>query len=149
MPNIHCTKLTSEIYCWILKFQRNHINRYLCNSLILKGRDIFYIIYAPRKEGCGWLLWPFLLTASVTGFNFNTWGTRQNGRHFADDNFKCIFLDKNVWILIKSSMKFVPKGPINNIPALVQIMAWRRPGWYVLLTHICVTLPQWVNPRDK
>ena len=25
-------------------------------------------------------------------------------------------------------MKFVPKGPINNIPALVQIMAWRRPG---------------------
>ena len=25
-------------------------------------------------------------------------------------------------------MKFVPKGPINNIPALVQIMAWRRTG---------------------
>ena len=25
-------------------------------------------------------------------------------------------------------MKFVPKGPINNIPALIQIMAWRRPG---------------------
>ena len=28
---------------------------------------------------------------------------------------------------IKISLKFVPKGPINNIPALVQIMAWRRP----------------------
>ena len=28
----------------------------------------------------------------------------------------------------KKSMKFVPKGPINNIPALVQIMAWCRPG---------------------
>ena len=26
------------------------------------------------------------------------------------------------------SLKFVPKGPINNIPALVQIMAWRRSG---------------------
>ena len=26
------------------------------------------------------------------------------------------------------SLKFVPKGLINNIPALVQIMAWRRPG---------------------
>ena len=25
-------------------------------------------------------------------------------------------------------MKFVSKVPINNIPALVQIMAWRRPG---------------------
>ena len=29
---------------------------------------------------------------------------------------------------IKISLKFVPKVPINNIPALVQIMAWRRPG---------------------
>ena len=32
------------------------------------------------------------------------------------------------WIPIKISLKFVPKGPINNIPALVQIMAWRRTG---------------------
>ena len=53
---------------------------------------------------------------------------RQNGRHFADDIFKCIFLNENVWIPIKISMKFVSKGPINSIPALVQIMAWRRPG---------------------
>ena len=35
---------------------------------------------------------------------------------------------KNVWISIKISLKFVSKGLINNIPALVQIMAWRRPG---------------------
>ena len=50
-------------------------------------------------------------------------------------------------------MKFVPKGPINNIPALVQIMAWSRPGdkpltepmMVILTTHICVTRPQWVN----
>ena len=52
------------------------------------------------------------------------------------------------------SLKFVPKGRINNIPALVQIMAWRRPGnkplsepmMVSLLTHICVTMPQWVTP---
>ena len=31
-------------------------------------------------------------------------------------------------ISIKISLKFIPKGPINNIPALVQIMAWCRPG---------------------
>ena len=36
--------------------------------------------------------------------------------------------NENIWISIKISPKFVPKGPINNIPALVQIMAWRRPG---------------------
>ena len=51
---------------------------------------------------------------------------RQNGHHFADDTFKLIFVNENVWISITISLKFVPKGPINNIPALVQIMAWRR-----------------------
>ena len=55
------------------------------------------------------------------------WG-RANGRRFADDTFKRIFLNENVRISIKISLKFVPKSLINNIPALVQIMAWRRPG---------------------
>ena len=58
----------------------------------------------------------------------NTLRPIQNGRHFADDVFKYIFLNENVWILIKISLKFVPKDPIDNIPALVQIMAWRRAG---------------------
>ena len=58
----------------------------------------------------------------------NTLRPRQNGRHFADDISKSIFVNENVWIPIKFSLKFVPKGPMNNIPALVQIMAWRRPG---------------------
>ena len=56
----------------------------------------------------------------------NTLRPRQNGRRFADDTFKRIFLNENVRISIKISLKFVPKGPINNIPALVQILAWRR-----------------------
>ena len=90
---------------------------------------------------------------------FNSLRPRQNRRHFADDIFKCIFLNENVWISIKLSLKFVPKGPIDNIPALVQIMAWRRPGdkplsepmMLSLLTHICVTRPQCVKcllPED-
>ena len=45
-----------------------------------------------------------------------------------DNIFKCMFLNETVWIPIKISLKCVPKGPLNNIPALVQIMAWRRPG---------------------
>ena len=53
---------------------------------------------------------------------------RRNGRYNADDIFKCIFLKENVWIPTIISLMFVPKGPINNIPTLVQIMAWRRPG---------------------
>ena len=60
--------------------------------------------------------------------SFNTLRPRQNGRHFADDIFKCIFLKENVRISIEISLKFVPRCPINNIPALAQIMAWRRQG---------------------
>ena len=58
----------------------------------------------------------------------NTLRLRQNGRHFPYDIFKNIFLNENVWILIKISLTFVPKGPVNNNLALVQIMAWRRSG---------------------
>ena len=47
---------------------------------------------------------------------------------FADDSFRCIFVNEKFYILIKISLKFVPNGPINNIPALVQIVAWRRSG---------------------
>ena len=59
-------------------------------------------------------------------YSLNTLRPRQNGRLFADDIFTCIFLNENVWISIKISLKFLPEGLINNIPALVQIMAWRR-----------------------
>ena len=80
---------------------------------------------------------------------------RQNGSHFADSIFKCIFFNENFWIPIKISLKFVPKGPINNILVLVQIMAWRWPGDKPLpepmmissrtYIHVCITLPQWIK----
>ena len=92
-------------------------------------------------------------SAMMSWITINTLRPRQNGRHFPDDILKCIFLNKNVWILIKISLKFVPKVPIYNIPALVQIMACRWPGDKTLSelmmvrfpTHICVTWPQWVD----
>ena len=66
-----------------------------------------------------------------------------NDRHFADDIFRCIFLNENLWI----SLNFIPKSPINNIPVLVPILAWRRsrdkplsePMKIILSTHICGT----------
>ena len=80
----------------------------------------------------------------------NSLRPRQDGRHFPDDIFKSIFFNENCCIWIQISLKYVPKGPINNSPALVQIMAWRRPGdkplsepmMVRLPTHICVTRPQ-------
>ena len=90
---------------------------------------------------------------SVNIMTLNTLRPRQICCHFADGIFKCILFNENVWISINISLKFLPKGPINNIPALFQIMTWRRPGdkplsepmMATLLTHICVTRPQWVN----
>ena len=61
---------------------------------------------------------------------FSTLRPRQNGGHFPDDILRCIFWNENVWISIKISPKSVPEGPNNNIPALVQIMAWCRPVIY-------------------
>ena len=107
----------------------------------------------PAAGSGGKLTW--LTDADTTLKLLTHWGREQNGRHFADDIFKCIFLNENVWIPIEISMRFVPNGPINNIPALVQIIAWRRPGdkplsepmMVSLTTHIYVTRPQWVKAQ--
>ena len=110
--------------------------------------------------GAFWDLWNWsLLLRNEPATNTESYGTlrpRQNCRHTADDIFKCIFFNDNVWISLKISLKLVPKFRINNIPALVQIMAWRRPGdkplsepmMVSILTHICVIRPQWVNGCD-
>ena len=83
-----------------------------------------------RHQAIIWANAGILLIGPIEIFqwNLNTLRQRQHGRHIADDTFKGIFL-------IKISLKFVPRGSIKNIPALVQIMAWRRPG----------NRPQWVN----
>ena len=116
-----------------------------------------YIIYNyPHAEKYNhaphWLLWSRSIIEVIT---VNTLRPRQHDRHFAD-YFKRIFLNENIWMSIKISLEFVYNGPINNNPALVQIMAWRRSGdkplsepvMVCLLTLICVTRPQWVNWTD-
>ena len=100
-----------------------------------------------------WYLYLFMLNKFCLSLSLRP---RQNGRHFTDDNFRCILLNENILILLRISLKFVREVRINNIPALVQIMGWRRSGdkplsgtiMVSLLTHICVTRPQWVNIRS-
>ena len=71
---------------------------------------------------------PNILGSKESLVIINILGPGQNGRHFPDDILKWIFLNENAWILIEISLKIVPRGPINNIPALVQVMAWHRIG---------------------
>ena len=111
------------------------------------GIPLWFIFkFTTTHAACIWL-------CHGAGWNLNTSRPRQYDCRFTYDSLKCIFLNDNVWISIKISLKFVPRGSINNIPALFQIMAWRRPGdkplpepiIASLLSHICVTRPQWVN----
>ena len=90
--------------------------------------------------------------ALKTPYGITTLRSRQNCRHFADDIFKCIFLNKNFSFLNNVSLKYVPKGLNDNMSALAQIMVCCRPGgkllseqcWHSLPTQICVTRPQCV-----
>ena len=77
----------------------------------------------------------------VTLSVLNTLRRRQNSRYYADDIFNCIILKENVLISLNISLKFVPKVRINNIPALIQIMAWRRPGGKPLSEPRAACLP--------
>ena len=144
--------LAQVIFCWLAT-----------PSLYPKKCDLMAFTWEQFHRECWryqYLIWswkilihklqPHLPGANGLKLCINTLRPRQNGRHFADI-FKRIFLNEN----IKISLKFVPKGSFNNISALVQIMAWRRPGdkplsesmMVNLPTHICVTRPQWVNER--
>ena len=134
-----CCQATSHYFsqCWL-------------RSLLTYGINRPWWVNFPFAWVCHVI--PWLLYNAV-----NTLRPRHNGPYFADDIFKCIFLNKNVCISLKISLKFVPEFQINNISALVQIMAWRRPGdkplsepmLVNLLTHTCVTRPQWGFPLQS
>ena len=107
-------------------------------------------VFGNADSGNGFVAWSH---QAIDWTNINTLRLRQDGRHFADDIFTCIFFNENCYVLMKFLLKYVRKGPIDNKPALVQIMAWRRSGdkplsepmMISLPTHTCVTRPQWFN----
>ena len=59
---------------------------------------------------------------------FNSSLPEQNDRHFADEISKCIFMNETFRILIRISLNFIPRGPIDSKWTLVQVIAWRRIG---------------------
>ena len=68
-----------------------------------------------KCEGCA--LYPLPCIPTLWYFN-----PGQNGRHFADDIFRCIFVNEKFCILINIILKFVSVGPIDNNPSLVETM---------------------------
>ena len=61
----------------------------------------------------------FVLFYTSYDYPLNSSPPGQNGRHFGDDIFRCIFVNEKFCILIKISLKFVLKGPIEYKWALV------------------------------
>ena len=117
------------------------------------GTHTFFLLLWELLSSKVEVSWCFISFTSELHLQCYTRRPRQNGRRFPDNIFKCIFLNENTWISIKISLKFVPKGPINNISALVEIMAWRRISYKPLSEPMMtqfneaylVTRPQWVN----
>ena len=114
---------------------RNHfINRREWTWLILLNRLHININYIREKTGNDVLqLHTFSSLLSLLQFIdvrqihenecvINSLSPRRNRRHFADDSSNCIFVNGHVLISIEISLAFIPKGPINNIPALFQKM---------------------------
>ena len=91
------------IYAWINDWINNR------EAGDLRRQRGHYDVIVMSTQSHFWLRW--WLRKGI-----NTLRPRQNGRHFADDTFKRIFLNENVRISIKISLTFVPRGPINNIP---------------------------------
>ena len=143
---IGSANIMSEAILWCVVITGQSYNLVMLLYISIDKHALIWLIDITHALLCK------IVTNSWLFFN-NTLRPRQNDRRFADDIFKRIFLNENVRIAIEISMKFVPNGRINNNPALVQIMAWRRSGdkplsepmMVSLLTHICVTRPQWDN----
>ena len=79
--------------------------------------DVCHCYGRPPPHWCIFQSFAIFYTYSIHIVNSSSPG--QNGHHFADDIFKCISLNEKLWVLIKISLKFVSKSPINNDPALV------------------------------
>ena len=107
----------------------------MSQSAVSKIAERSHVRQTPRQQW-RWFTWRII----------NHWS-----QHEIEAIFKCIFSNENVLIVIKISRKLVSKSPIKNIPALVQIMAWRRSGdkpvseqvMIVQLTHISLNVLKW------
>ena len=66
-------------------------------------------MWVKRVPGTAWEAW-----GGVMCIHNNTLTAWQNDRHFADDIFKYIYVEENVYSFTQMSMTFVPNGAINN-----------------------------------
>ena len=108
----HCHMPCQQVDCRVVHEYTDIVQ---CSAIIT-----WSIFYDILKKGTSFL-WvqsiKYVLPSSLQCFNqyhVITLGLRQNGRHFANTIFKVIFLNEKFCILIKISLIYVPKAPIDN-----------------------------------
>ena len=152
--------LRPEAILWVSPGHKHEIEGFVTDwSVTREMRAVFHVVYSTTPGLNVLRKWLYPCIQMIRGYYGKHVETtsrppavarhpsrqRQNVRHFTDKIFKSFFLKENVWISIDISLKFVPKGTINNNPALVQIMAWHWSGYkplseakmVSLLMHIC------------
>ena len=60
--------------------------------------------------------------------HINSLPPRQNGHHFTDDIFECIFMIGKFGISFRISPKFVLDDQVDTNSTFCEVMAWRRTG---------------------
>ena len=86
-------------------------------------------------------------------WTLNSLRPRQNGRHYADDNFKCIFLNENYEFWIRFHRIMFPRVQLAINKHWFRQWLGVEQGtshclnqwWNVIPMHICITWLQWVN----
>ena len=130
------THFLDENYCILIQissksFLKNPMSNHNQQWFGLKQGPSYWLDYWPRSRS----VTPYGVTrpqcvkwSPAVGccFELNTSRPRKNDRYFADEIFKCIFVNEIFLISNESSFRYVLLGLIDNNPALVQIMAWRR-----------------------
>ena len=129
-----------------IKQTRMPAPNYMCMRLHNTGYFVVinlhhYIILDPRqgKKSLQNVIFKVPIWTKAYKAFYTLW-PRQNGWQFPDNILKCIFLTENIWISIKISLKFLPKGPFINTTTFVQVMAWQWPGTMPLSEPMMVSL---------
>ena len=105
-----------EFYFTLFKMKHflKNIKKYLSSPGVYNFLKIQIIQSLAHFNVTGCLLWFTGCSRSLQRFVngiqetiVNTLRPRRSRRHFADDSFRYISLNENIWILIKISLKFI------------------------------------------
>ena len=104
-------KMVFILQCVLVPFWQQDIYKFPKCDI----RRSSYIRSTPKN----WQSHKLYVFHSIHKFSFNTSHPGQNGCHFTDSILRHIFMNEKFCIFTKTSQKFIPKGPVDNNPALL------------------------------